>query len=403
MQCCVLCKGKLKIVNELGNFPLGFPINNKSTSKGIWSRELILTICNRCLLVQTKNKIPSQKLQGENLYSSNKLKIVSEHDKSFLRKIKPFIKISKNSKILEIGCGDGSLLEEFKSKGFENVIGIEPSPHLDKKYEFEVIRGFFDKKIITLLKSQKKVPDLIISNYVIELIPNLKEFFENLSKLMINSAFVVFEVPYFNDSVKKLRIDAFPHLRCNWFTVNSLVYAFKNNRIEIIDIDHDKNYRGGTLRIIGKKTNQKPTINSKLDKWVKEERNELVSQFFKNFNNKLEFARNNILLNLKKLPKQLPICGYGGGLKASILVNWLKLTSNNIKFVVDIDSNKHDKFIPIANIPIKPITELKKRKIIVIILALDHQKEILQFLRHELKSGSLIIHLLPEFRSFKIN
>jgi len=44
-----------------------------------------------------------------------KLKIVSEHDKSFLRKIKPFIKISKNSKILEIGCGNGSLLEEFRS------------------------------------------------------------------------------------------------------------------------------------------------------------------------------------------------------------------------------------------------------------------------------------------------
>jgi len=401
MQCCVLCKGKLKIVNELGNFPLGFPINKQDTSKKIWTQKLTLAICKRCFLVQTKHKIPSQKLEHENLYRSKTLKIVSSHDKTFLKKIKPFIKISKNSKILEIGCGDGSLLEEFKAKGFENVIGIEPSPHLDKKNDVKVINGFFDKKIAALLRKEKEVPDLIISNYVIELIPNLKEFFKNISKLMKNESFVVFEVPYFNDNVKKLRIDAFPHLRCNWFTINSLVYAFKNNGIEVIYIDHDKNYRGGIIRIIGKKTNQKLTINSNLDKRLKKEKNELTTQFFKNFNDELDCAKKNILLNFKKLPTQLPVCGYGGGLKASILLNWLNLTHNNIKFVVDIDSNKHDKLIAIANIPIKPIKKLKKRKIIVIMLALDHQKEILQFLKHELKSGSLIVNLLPKFKISK--
>ena len=226
----------------------------------------------------------------------------------------------------------------------------------------------------------------------------------NLANLMKKGSFSVIEVPYFNDCLNTFRIDGFVHLRCYWFTVNSLIYAFDKHNIEIVSIEHDINYRAGTLRVIAKKEYSKGNLKPDLLDWKNKEVEELNSRLFSSFRDKINELRDNIKAKIAEFTeKKILIYGYGGGLKASTLVNWLNLTSKEIKMVVDVDPNKHYKMIPIANIPIKPVSGLfnqgKNAKIAVIILALDHVNEVETLLLRRLRKGSLIIRPLPEFKT----
>jgi len=281
-------------------------------------------------------------------------------------------------------------------------MGVEPSVH-KKEYPFEVIVDFFNANVLKSLRNSGKYPDCIILNYVLELVPDLDLFLSNLANLMKKGSFLVIEVPYFNDFLNTFRIDGFAHLRCSWFTINSLIYALDKHSMGIVSIEHDINYRGGTLRVIAEKECQRE-ISALILSWKNKEIEELNSRSFYSFRDRINGLRDDIKTEIGQLTqKKIPIYGYGGGLKASTLVNWLNLTSKEIKMVVDMDLNKHYKMIPIANIPVKPVSDLfnqgKNAKIAVIILALDHVNEVEKLLLRRLENGSLIIHLLPEFKT----
>ena len=405
MNSCCLCKSKRLVkIFDLGIIPLGYPIEKKKKSLDVWKKKLEILICKKCLLAQTLHKVPEKKLASEIHYHTVS-KVVTQHNNHYAKIIEQILTQEKNPLILEIGCSNGSLLNALINNGYSNVIGIEPSVHKDIKYDFEVITDFFNAKTVRRLKKDGKNPDLIISNYTIENIPRLGRFFKDLANLSKNGSYVIIEVPYLIDFIKNFRIDAFDHLDCNWFTVNSLLFAFKNYGFQVLDIKHDTNYRGGTFVVIAKKakrTNIAPTLSA----WAKEERKTLHSDFFRDFGERIYKQRKMIRNEIDKLlKKKISIYGYGGGLKASTLINWLGLTQKEIKMVVDADHNKQNKIMPITNIPIKPVSDLQnnyQEKIAILIFALDYVKDVIPMLKQMLRKNSIIINPLPRFNSMVI-
>jgi len=391
-------------VFDLGVIPLGFP-KEQSMLTNIWMEKLELILCKNCYLIQTKNKIPHEKLAEENLYRSESAKIVSNHDQTFMQELQKIIPIQKDSTILEIGSGDGTLLKNFSEQGLQKLIGIEPSIHDDKSYSFEIIQDFFNDRTVTKLINDDKIPDVIISNYVIELIPDLFLFFNNLQALMKENSYFIIEVPYFFDFVENHRFDGFAHLRCNWFTVKSLVNIFNLYNLEIVKIQNLKNYRGGTIRAIVKKSSN-PSINEDVNIMIKIEEEKFSKQFFSELQKTINSKQKEIMNYFHLLKNEnLPIFGYGGGLKSSVLINWLKLSKDDIEMTFDADPNKENKFIPEANIPIFSTSKLRdlENNCIIINFSLDHRKEVEEFLQNNLPVNSKIVHLLPKFVVKKVN
>jgi len=353
--------------------------------------------------VQTAERIPDDKFVSENLYLSEQSKLVRDHDERFSSEIPSLLALSKDSLILEIGCGDGFLLKKFRQKGFKNLIGVEPSIHVKKEYASEIIVDFFNADVVKRFKERGIHPDCVIANYVVELIPDLDAFFSNLANLMKKGSFLITEVPYLINFLDTFRIDGFAHLICNWFTVNSLIYVFLKHDLEIVSIENDIKYRGGTLRVIAKKEYSKGKTRPAFLSWTSREIEKLNRTSFRSFRDKMNSMRDNLKSEIMKLvEKKIPIYGYGGGLKASTLINWLRATSKEVKMIVDIDPNKNGRMIPIAKIPIKPVFDLFNQedntKMAVIIFALDHVDEVETLLLTKLKKGSLVVHLLPQFR-----
>jgi hypothetical protein len=175
---CRLCEAStLRFVFDLGVLPLGFPVAlDEARSEKLWRERLAIYLCEQCGLAQTAHDLPPEQLITENLYASSVAQVVRTHDEKFVREVVQQLGLRRDTLILEIGCGDGALLRCFHRLGFNNLIGIEPAIHPSVAYPFPVIRGFFDTQVVQRLIHDGKQPDLIICNYVLELVPEIRTF-----------------------------------------------------------------------------------------------------------------------------------------------------------------------------------------------------------------------------------
>ena len=72
-------------------------------------------------------------IKRKSFWSQKKIIKIYNEDRKNLKDLyyaeKIFLKncLFENCSILDIGCADGSLLDEFKNLGFKNLFGIEPT------------------------------------------------------------------------------------------------------------------------------------------------------------------------------------------------------------------------------------------------------------------------------------
>lgn len=401
---CLLCgagASNLERLFDLGVLPLGFPVP-AAQAPFVWRRPLAMAICRRCSMVQTEYQLPADLLVTETFYTSHRSASITEHDRVFADGLLRRGLAGVDSLVLEVGCSDGALLDRLRERGFRRLLGIEPSPHADQTYHAEVIAGLFDDAMVQRLRDERREPDLVIANHVLDGVPRPGEFIANLARLLKPNASLVIEIPYVVDFVRTFRIDGFVHSRNSWFTAAALVHALKAAGLRVDDIEHDEAYRGGTLRTFARRAPEaamSPAVTALLER----EAAALSAASFAAFRDAVTSLRAQILAGVRTLTGT-PLYVYGGGLKAAGILNWLGVTRRNIVCAVDNDPHKQGRLIPGVDIPIEPVDTLWRQEtpIAVLNLALDHRAEVEPQLVARLPAGSTIIDALPEWRELRI-
>ena len=130
--------------------------------------------------------------------------------------------------IIEIGCNDGILLQNFVVDRIP-CLGIEPSKNvaqvaLDKG--IKVITDFFDQSLAeNILKTHKKA-DAIISANVMCHIPYLHSIYEGVKILLNDEGVFVFEEPYLGSMFSKVSYDQIYDEHIFMFSLNSIKKIF---------------------------------------------------------------------------------------------------------------------------------------------------------------------------------
>lgn len=92
-------------------------------------------------------------------------------------------KINKKQNFLEIGCGNGYILEEALKRGWQNVTGVEPSlkaiSNSSKGIKNYIINKSFDPKDF-----DKATFDLVFFAMLIEHVPNVNKFLSDIYSLL---------------------------------------------------------------------------------------------------------------------------------------------------------------------------------------------------------------------------
>lgn len=364
---CRNCKKKILYqILDLGIQPLANEyLNIKDKKKKEKKFPLILVVCSNCWLVQTSHKIQKEKIFKKNYsYFSSYSKSWLEHCRSYSEEILLFFK--KQINILEIACNDGYLLQFFNNSKYVNkCIGVEPTEStakIAKKKKIKVIQKFFNYNLSKQIKKSYNLFDLIILNNVIAHTPEFHSILKGIENLLSINGIVTFEFPHLVEMIKKSEFDTIYHEHYSYFSLYTFQKILKNNKLKIFKVKKLKTH-GGSLRVYAAKNNSKHKIDLSVNKLIKYEKKLGINKlkFYKKFHDKVYKIRNNFLIFLRSLKNNnQSISAYGAAAKGNTFINFLKLTSKDISYVVDLNPNKQNKLLPGSQIPIKNLDYYKK-------------------------------------------
>ena len=209
--------------------------------------------CIHCSCLQIK-KIPKNisVYYPDNYYSFKKVSTAKHYDrllKSYLRKTGAFLGtslkwygtltrkvfslpphhewffnsgVSFGSRILDVGCGGGSLLLRIWKEGFTNASGIDPLIPNDINYK----NGLKINK--TTLKDLRKDSffDLIMMHHSLEHIPNQFEAFHHINRLLKKGGIALIRIPVSKST-------AWEHYRTNWIQLDAPRHLFLHSEKSI--------------------------------------------------------------------------------------------------------------------------------------------------------------------------
>ena len=130
------------------------------------------------------------------------------------------ITITKNSKILDVGCGSGGLLYKLKNIGFNNTLGIDPFIANDITYDNGL---HIHKKMFNDVMEKQ---DLIMFHHSFEHMSNPIETLEKASKLLNKGGCCMIRIPTVSSF-------AWKHYRENWVQLDAPRHFFLHSEESI--------------------------------------------------------------------------------------------------------------------------------------------------------------------------
>jgi 2-polyprenyl-3-methyl-5-hydroxy-6-metoxy-1,4-benzoquinol methylase len=239
MSRCILCKVELSTYKkEYHLYLYGKPFNFKYIVK-----------CNNCRLGQVENMPTIEQLNE--FYSKQKemaiLETLNEQDIAVHKSPEKFDDIlnmcfevsdlNKNDKkkFLDIGAGNGRLLQHFKKFTNWQTTGIEPNQikcNTMKELSIDHVNGSFEDYYSNLSENQF---DFITLIQVLEHLSTPLNIINKISKILKLGGILYVEVPNCSDNYYLTRVDDhFPHL--TFWNNQALEHLFKDSNFKILKI-----------------------------------------------------------------------------------------------------------------------------------------------------------------------
>lgn len=386
-KCRVCLSKKLKKVISLGNQPLA---NNLLSYKNENYQKYPLTLmfCLSCSNCQLSVSVSNKKMFDNYLYKSSVSKDLVMHFERDAKKIcKKYNIDKKKHRIIDVGSNDGIFLKAFKKCKIKNLIGIEPAKNLanlPSNNNFKIYNNYLDTALAKKLKFKAKI---ITATNVFAHVDNIHELIKAMILLLEKNGVIIIEIQYLPKMINNLIYDNIYHEHVNYWSLTSLKYFFNLYSFIIHDCD-EINTHGGSLRIYASHKSNNIKINNKVNFLEKKEKLQKInkSNYYKTFNKKI-YRQKKIIFEYIKRRSNKEIVGYGAPAKATVVLNYLKI-SKYIKYVIDDNELKIGKFIPGSKLKIEK--KFKSKADIVIIFAWNYFKSIKKKINNYSKK---IIHL----------
>ena len=309
----------------------------------------------------------------------------SEYMKNHFKNYADFIKknfLKSNSKIIEVGSNDGTLLKNFLNDG-NQVVGFEPSKNVAQKAISEnvpTINKFFNLENVKNLKGFIGNTDVICASNVICHVPNLDDLIKSVDVLLSQDGTFIFEEPYLGSMFEKTSYDQIYDEHIFVFSISAITKIFKLYDFQLIDVQPQVTH-GGSMRYIIKRKN-KGNSSPDLKKYLEKEKINKIDTMESSliFKKNCEISKLKIIEKLKKLKmSDKKICGYAATSKSTTILNYCDIGSETIDFICDTTNEKIGKFSPGKHIPIVDMAHFyKNQPDFIYLFAWNHKEEILK-------------------------
>jgi hypothetical protein len=351
-------------------------------------------------LLQLRHNYNPNILYGNNYgYRSGLNPVMVNHLKSKADYFSYFLKINRNTKILDIGSNDATFLKFF-NVGIK--YGIDPTI---KKY-----KNFYPKKIIkhncifdkAFKKVNKNKFNLITAIAMFYDLSSPLDFLKKIKKILHKDGIFHIEVAYMPELIKNFSYDTFCQEHYEFYSLTSLFYIVEKSNLVIQDFGFNQ-INGGSiwLNIANKETTRKINLK-KIKKYLKIEEKMGIKKistykkfFFKAFNHAKQLDK--LISRLKKKNKN--IAALGASTKGNVLLQLSNLDSQKISCIYDVNKDKLNKFTPCTNIKILNENRLRNSKHDYIIILIWHFKS---YILKKIRSINPNIKIIVPFPKIRI-
>lgn len=352
---CRLCgQREVDEVIDFGKHSITKYLLNKSDQK-FDTYPIVLSFCQQCSFLQLQDCIPSEILYGQQVNLSSWKN--QPHIPQILDIIANLSGITHHSKILEIGCNDGSFLRELQRMGYKNLTGIDPGA-TDSDNGTQYHQKFFTDSMGEIDREY----DLVILRHVLEHIEKLADFGDCLRVISKEGTYLLIEVPDFDWFLKLSDYSGVWEEHVNYFTDYTLARFLKRFGIKVLRTTRF-NYSGQSLFAVCMFTGEQKFDTSQYTNYQ-----------IKGYRNNWPQYRRRLRSALEDCKKD--ICIYGAGCRAASLINYTGI-SDLISFVVDDQIEKQGKFLPGSRLSIKKPGYLYNSKTCLLAVNAENEEKVL--------------------------
>ena len=309
--------------------------------------------------------------------------------------------LGKDSRVVEIACNDGYLLQYFIAKGMP-TLGIEPAANVAavaRNKGVPTIVKFFGEEVAQELVAEGRQADLLIGNNVLAHVPDLNGFVRGMKTLLAPHGLITMEFPHLMRLMMENQFDTIYHEHFSYFSLTTVEKVFAAHGLTLFDVEELPTH-GGSLRIFARHT---ADLSKPVGQRVTGLRSREETAGFTGLQHYLSFADQvretkrqllDFLIGIKREGKS--IAGYGAPAKANTLLNYCGIRSDFMDYTVDRSPHKQGLFLPGTHIPILPPETIRATKPdYLLILPWNLKAEIRQQLSYVREWGGQFIIPIP--------
>ena len=216
-------------------------------------------VCDKCFLVQiAEYKKFNDIFNNEYVYFSSLSRTWLEHAKKYVKMITDRLKLTSQSKVIEIASNDGYLLQYFLERQIP-CLGIEPTANTAnaaREKGIKTVKAFFNTDFAKSYIKHNKKADLIIGNNVLAHVPDINNFVFALKTVLTENGSITMEFPHLMQLIEHSQFDTIYHEHFSYLSLYTACLIFKKTGLRIYDVEELPTH-GGSLRVYACHKNDK--------------------------------------------------------------------------------------------------------------------------------------------------
>ena len=383
MSKCLICDSEYSSFVDFGVMPIANAFATKEQIKNEYTFPMKVGFCGNCNMVQLVEQPDREKMFHENYaFFSSTSNYMKEHFKLFTNSVSELQDLNENSFVVEVGCNDGILLENFI---IENIpcLGVEPSENVAQvamEKGIEVIMEFFDRPLAEHILQSHQKADAILSANVMCHIPYIHSIYDGVKTLLKEDGVFIFEDPYLGEIIEKTSFDQIYDEHVFLFSALSVNYLANMHDLELVNVEPQITHGGSMRYTIAHKgvkiVSQNVTNLIKKEKKLGLDKKQSYLGFTDNVN-KIKNDLINLLTKLKNDGKK--VVAYGATSKSTTVTNYFGITPDLVECIYDTTPIKQNKLSPGAHIPVLPYDQFRESNPdYVLLFAWNHATEIMK-------------------------